>query len=214
MEEWKEFEILVRNVQSQLAKNAIVTHNVNLTGKSGAKNQCDVIIESEIGQIHFLGIIECKKYKTKIGIDIVRGFLSKINDLSAMKGIVVSEHGFTSEAELFAASNNIDLYSFVDAENIEWQNIGLIPISVIRVQLENASITAIEKDTGRILDLETALVKHENADIIINGNCRYNIESFAEYIWDTKFIFDSRLSEENKEQQIFLDSGEWEILYV
>jgi len=80
---WLEFEKLVTNIQKTLAPQAKVTHNETLKGKNGVEHQCDVVLRSNIAQFGFLCIIECKHWKKRVGLEVVRDFLSKVKDVEA-----------------------------------------------------------------------------------------------------------------------------------
>jgi hypothetical protein len=126
---WKQFEILTKKIQQDLAPNAQVTHDEKIVGRSGVKHQCDVVVRGNIGQYDFLIIMECKDWPNKkVGTEVIRDLKGKLIDISATKGVVVSSKGFTNDANILARSENINLYTLFDAENVQWSDQALIPI--------------------------------------------------------------------------------------
>jgi hypothetical protein len=75
------FEEIARRVQEQRSPMARVTRNEKIKGKSDIQNQCDIVIRSRIGTTDFLGVIECKDHTDKVGVEVVRGFKSKLDDI-------------------------------------------------------------------------------------------------------------------------------------
>ncbi len=78
-----------------------------LEGKSGTKSEIDIIAKKS-GRII---AVECKNYSDPVGIDKVRDFSQKLQDLDLRwNGIFVSISGFTSEASQFAQHNKIETW--------------------------------------------------------------------------------------------------------
>lgn len=77
-----------------------------IEGKSGAYNEIDIIVERGRQKI----AVECKNYSTPVGIEKIRDFSSKLRDIgNCWHGLVVSYSDFTSDAETYAESENIEL---------------------------------------------------------------------------------------------------------
>lgn len=84
----------------------ITKRRERIEGKSGALNEIDIVAERGKQKI----AIECKNYSSPVGIEKVRDFASKLRDLGpSWAGIIVSYSDFTSEAETYAESEDIDL---------------------------------------------------------------------------------------------------------
>lgn len=185
---WVEFEKLVQMIQKSLAPEGQVTHNEFLKGKSNVEHQCDVVLRSKVGQFPFLCVIECKQWKKRVGLEVVKGFVSKVNDIGAHHGMIVSEVGFSKKALKFAKQNNIALCKPVDAQSKVWENVGLIPIQVTFVGRGKSSfeIEASEQfgtvDTsGKGISTEAVLVfdKKKNQSL--------NLRRLCEEKWDELF---------------------------
>ena len=187
---WKQFEKLVQAIHAELAPAARVTHNERIVGKSGAPNQCDVVIRAPVGQYEFFCIVECKDWKDKVDIEVVRAFKSKIEDVGAMKGAIVSAFGFTSEAQKFAGSAGIEAYRAVDTQSLKWKEAPLVPIQVIRIELTGATLNIFDDKGGKIDIPDT----WGNPAFLLRVGFGYiSMRDFMESEWDR--IFDKHLPE-------------------
>ncbi len=81
-------------------------------GRSGNSYEIDLSIELTIQGMNMIIVIECKQHKRKIGSDVVRQFLSLIDDIKANKGLIVSEQGFQRGAIKLANHHSIALATF------------------------------------------------------------------------------------------------------
>jgi hypothetical protein len=128
---WKKFELLVHKIQSDLSPGAIVKYDVRLLGyKSRAKRQIDILVEQNVGPQKIRVVVECKDYgvgKVVTGPDI-EGFVKKLEDVRAHKGVVVSGTGFSSSAIALGEAYDVDLMEVVDAEQHEWTRLVGVPV--------------------------------------------------------------------------------------
>jgi hypothetical protein len=115
----KEYEQIVAAIHRQFAGDAKVTENEIITGKSGQPRQIDVAIRTTVdGAYPILVIIECKDYTRAVGIGKVDELIGKIDDVQAVMGVLVSNSGFTEDANHRAAQDvRVQLASVVDVEN-------------------------------------------------------------------------------------------------
>jgi Restriction endonuclease len=89
--------------------------------------QVDVVIRGVVNQYRILVIVECKDEARPVDLGTIEGFVSKIKDVRANKGVMVSTSGFTSAAIELARAHCIDTRTYVDTENIEWKTEMSIP---------------------------------------------------------------------------------------
>ncbi|MBN1968354.1 MAG: restriction endonuclease [Candidatus Delongbacteria bacterium] len=204
MKAWKEFENITEIIQAELSPDAVITRNEKIKGKSGAINECDVVIRASIGQLDFFGIIECKDHKDKIGIPFVREFITKVDDVGAMKGIIVAKNGFTSEAITLSKDKNIDTYTLFDAKEINWRKYAFIPVVVILVSLKSANVKIFNQIAGEQIKLLCSDGRVlPNNEIILFSEKDHSTISLTDYIkqiWDNLFKFDSTLTSSNLSQ--------------
>lgn len=117
---WEKFQELVASIQKVLTPKATVTPNDIITGKSGVTRKIDISIRSNLGQFKILAIIDCKDWSKPIDIGVVGAFADLLEDVSANKGAIVCNAGFTKGAKERAKEKGIDLLMAVDAENMDW----------------------------------------------------------------------------------------------
>jgi hypothetical protein len=126
---WKKFEKLVANIQQSLAPGAKVIHNDKVLGKiSKTPRQIDISIRQNVGQFNLFIAIECKDHKNLVDISSIEEFISKLKDIEANKGAIVSASGFTAAAKRTASESGIDLYRIIDTEKHDWQTYISIPV--------------------------------------------------------------------------------------
>jgi hypothetical protein len=190
-EQWKRFERLTQKIQQQLAPDARVCRNETVVGKSGALNQLDVTLRSPVGQYEFFCVFECKDWNSRVDIDTVRAFQTKVDDVQAMQGVMVSAQGFTREAHKLAEAQNIRLYRLVDAESENWNEAALIPITLGQIYLKMSSLQIIDTRTNQSIYLKDAsgkLAPEEKVYLFEKRRNRYiRIRVFLEERWDEIF---------------------------
>lgn len=127
----KEYEQIVAAIHRQFAGDAQVTENEIIRGRTGQRRQIDVAIRTNVnGAYPILVVVECKDYKDPVGIDKVDELIGKIDDVEAAMGVLVSNSGFTKDAELRAAAQDahVQLASVVDVENEKIRTRVAIPV--------------------------------------------------------------------------------------
>lgn len=190
-ESWKDFEKLVQKIQQELTPHAQVTRDEKIVGQSGSPNQCDVVVRAKVGQFDFFCVIECKDLSEKVGVEMVREFRSKLDDIGAMKGAIVSAKGFTHGAMQFASHYNINLYKLVDAQNRKWQEEAIIPILVTQIYLTKAETSIVDRATGKMIsmiDSNGEIVSQDHIYLIdIRENRYMRFRELIEREWDRIF---------------------------
>jgi len=126
---WKKFEKLVSQIQESLAPSAQVVLNEKVLGKITQTNrQVDISVKQNIGHYKIFIVIECKDYKDPVDINIIEGFVEKLKDLEANKGVIVSASGFTETAKKKAEAAGIEIYRLVDTNKHDWHTDVSIPV--------------------------------------------------------------------------------------
>jgi hypothetical protein len=127
--EWKQLEILIAEIQRQLAPGAKVTHNARLMGQdSETMRQIDVLVEQSVGQFRMMIVIDCKDYGHPVDVKGVEEFRGMVEDVRAHHGSMVSAKGFTRSAKKVARRANIALYSPIDTAPHKWQTTVALPV--------------------------------------------------------------------------------------
>ncbi len=117
---WKEFETLISRLQAAIAPGADVRENEKVVGKSGRTRQLDVTIRQTLGLYPILVVIECKSQKRRISISQVEAFVTKLRDVAASEGVIVSRNGFSEGAKAIARDNFITCLGYREAEEADW----------------------------------------------------------------------------------------------
>lgn len=113
MKKWKKFEEKTHEVVKNLNPKSEVYKNVFLKGKlSRGRRQVDVqlIDPSNYDFIAF----ECKDYKVPLDVPVIEAFNTKLLDIGAKKGSIVSNSSYTKTAINMATELGIDLLALVD----------------------------------------------------------------------------------------------------
>lgn len=119
-----EFETLAKDIFDLIAKGEPSTNiegpKVFLDGTDG-KREFDLVIRTRAAGLDFLTVVECRDHAKKLDVTHVDGFHSKMMDVNASKGVLISRHGYTSKAEAKAARLGISLYVGYDSKRVSRQ---------------------------------------------------------------------------------------------
>lgn len=114
---WKDFEDSTHKVIQSLNPQATVIKNVFIEGKlSKVLRQVDVqLVKPE--EYDFIAF-ECKDYNRALDVPIIEAFATKLKDIQAKKGAIVSNSPFTQASQNMAGELDIDLLNLVDTSNV------------------------------------------------------------------------------------------------
>ncbi|PIA78447.1 hypothetical protein BFR04_02610 [Gaetbulibacter sp. 4G1] len=157
-----EFEKLAESIFKKLIRDdrfESVEHNVQLMGQDGLR-QIDVLVKTKSIGMEFNTIIECKDYKRKLSIIYVDSFHSKLLDVNASKGILVSRNGFSTKAISKAKRLGITLCTADEASDPNWKLKVDIPIVLEEIQPVHFRFT------GEFNTQEMINIPHENLPVI------------------------------------------------
>ena len=128
---WKRFEKVVNAIHELKLEGAEVKFDDEIIGKrTGRPRQIDISARFRHGFYDYLIVVECKDYNGKIPIEKLEAFRSKIEDVGAQKGIMVSSGGFQAGAEATAKTYNIDLFTLEEVKTDWSQVVGEVAVSV------------------------------------------------------------------------------------
>lgn len=106
---WSEYEVEVLEYLRSKFESATITRDVKLMGKlSNVPRQLDIVIDSQIADLHIRVAVECKNWKTKLNVRHVGEFIDKLRDAGLSRGLVIARRGF-SEAAYQRAISETDL---------------------------------------------------------------------------------------------------------
>lgn len=95
-----------------------VERNVYLAGKSTVKHQIDVFYQFKNAGLTHRVAIECKDHTRPIDKGRVQEFATKLHDIGGISGIMISQSGFQSGAEILANHLDITLKTTKDLPTI------------------------------------------------------------------------------------------------
>ena len=104
-----------------------VQHNVKLQGPDGER-QIDVLVTHEHANVKYLTVVECKDYRGKLNVTHIDAFASKLTDVKASKGILVSRNGFSKTAIQKAKRVGIELCIVDSAEKLLKELVKEVPV--------------------------------------------------------------------------------------
>ena len=124
--DWQDYEELVKDIYGALGKAHGVTiecwgTNCRRVGKSGATYQIDLLTTFTDGVHRYQTAIECKYWDRHVGRDVINKHAQLVDDVQVNKGVVVSKMGFSSQAKMVAAANNIGLVELRKPLDQDWE---------------------------------------------------------------------------------------------
>lgn len=107
-----EFELFVKSllVEQLNCPGVEIYHRKKIQGRrSSYLHEIDLSFEITVARTRVFVIVECKAYKKPVSVDDVMELHSRIDDIGAHKGMLVSTSGFTSGAVALADAHGIAL---------------------------------------------------------------------------------------------------------
>lgn len=115
---WKKFEKLILGIHLLNKEGAEIKLDDTIAGKRTSRpRQIDISLKFHQGYYDYLAIVECKD--TLVSIDMVESFKTKIEDVGAHRGIVVTSKGYQSGAVEAAKAYDIELFKLSE-ESTDW----------------------------------------------------------------------------------------------
>ena len=115
------FQRLIYTIQHSVTADAVVTESKMLPNiRTGSPVEVDIVIEAETGTIPMIIGIECTATGRPATVEWVREMSGKHQDLPTDKLVLVSQSGFSSEAEEIAQAHNVEVITLREAEAFDW----------------------------------------------------------------------------------------------
>lgn len=119
---WKKFEKLVAAVHKVKNDGAQVIYDEKILGKrTSRERQVDISLRFKNTYYSHFVAIECKDFQSAVPISAVEAFKTKLEDISADKGVMVSRNGFQQGAIDTAKAYGIELFT-LDKDAAQWIN--------------------------------------------------------------------------------------------
>lgn len=185
--DWKKLEEIIAFIQTELAPGAVVRHDHKIKGRSGRTRQLDVTIMQNISTVPILIVLECKQYKRPVGIEKLEAFATKLRDVRANCGVMVSESGFDEGARAMAAHENIVLKNYREANETDWTTL-VAPsfwVSVTKNHIEDIKCVAfLDEQLQETIEVPLALSLFDQ-DRKAYGNTENTSLSLNELFWES-----------------------------
>jgi hypothetical protein len=179
MLDWRELERVVAAMHTKVDQNAVVEHDVRLKGKSGHRYQVDVLIRRQVGMYETRIVVECKRHARPVGVAAVGSFRTTLEDLGAMRGVLVSASGFSKPAIALADRYSITLLSYRQASDADWHEL-TSPESQLYFIIDSITFDhfeiATEPDEDRPLAPDEEIVD-------ASGTVLATVKAFQKMVW-------------------------------
>lgn len=108
--EWKEYEDLVFETLVSENPDLEFQKDVGIVGHiSSRSRQIDILAKGVVAGHELLVVVDCKHRANSLDVNDVGQFVTLLNDVAADVGILVTETGFSSAAEILAKRSRIKL---------------------------------------------------------------------------------------------------------
>lgn len=97
-----------------------VIQNKHLIDNSGIRRQFDIYWEFTLGGIVYKNVIECKDYSSKISMEKIDAFKSKIGQFPGVTGIFATTSGYQKGAQELAKKYNIPILVIREPQKNDW----------------------------------------------------------------------------------------------
>lgn len=176
----KYFEKKTHNIISKLNPDKQVLPDVRIRGKlSESSRQLDVILRDP-DEYDFIAF-ECKDEKTVIGTPTVEGYNTKLLDVGAKKGAIVSNTTFSRGARRMADKLKIDLLQIVDTGDEAIKTKLLAPSGLVNERVDTWSIVF----KGDLPDeIKVNNPDLSNLEVVLCDGKKANIKEIVCSIWD------------------------------
>lgn len=193
-----DFQKLVKFIYEKISPlgGSVIESGMVLDTDAKLEREVDILIECTVAGHKIKIAIECRDRGRKDSVEWIDGVIGKTKSLAVNKVVAVSNSGFSKAAENKARANNIDIVTFLDANDIDWSRYfikpGLAMVSGESFELKKFGFYCDNK----LIDLPElgldAMVYHKGEEV---GTLEEFVESFfrKQYIqWAEKYILEHR----------------------
>ncbi len=185
--DWKKYENEIFEAFKTTYPNAKISFNQKIIGRySKIERQVDVLIEGRIAGKKIRLVIDGKYYSKKIDVKEVDSFISMVEDIDAVQGILVTSKGYSegaiNRAYYGPTDIELDILNFEELKN--FQGFGGIPYSGQHGVIVPAPFGWILDGTRRTGCIATLYQRGKSYELAIkSGEFAYvNIFSFDENV--------------------------------
>jgi hypothetical protein len=160
-----EYEDLVELIFRALTENTndTVERNVRLESPDGMR-EIDVLVRSSVGPIELTTIVEARDFARTINVTQIDGFHSKIQDVRASKGVMVTRGGYSKTARQKAARLGITLLRADQYENVR-DTTDDVPVLVREIRQNDFAISFEVHLEGGTTITQAAILRLNDVDL-------------------------------------------------
>lgn len=115
----KTLEKAVARIQQMLDPASAVTHDEWIIDRLGIRRQFDVVVRGTAMGREYLGVIECKDWRDKIGTPEVEAFVAKARSVNAQIVLMVSYKGFSEPGLKLARFEGVGTLSLLPNDPLD-----------------------------------------------------------------------------------------------
>ena len=119
--DWKQYEKEIHTYFEQSFPEAEISHDVKEVGKySKVQRQIDVLITQYVAGNRVSVVVDGKYFNKKVDVKGVEQFIGMLEDLDALKGLIISKEGFSegalNRAHFGPSKVELDILNFKETE--------------------------------------------------------------------------------------------------
>jgi hypothetical protein len=120
---WEQLELIIADIQRQLAPEAEVRHDHWVKGRSGRRRKLDITVSQKVSLYPIFIVFDCKRHAKPVKMKDVEAFAGQLEDVKASLGVMISNSGFDAGAKAVATQKNIILQTYRAAEDADWREL-------------------------------------------------------------------------------------------
>lgn len=176
----KYFEKKTHQVLSRMNPSKEVVPNVRIVGKlSESSRQLDVVLRDP-GEYDFIAF-ECKDETSSIGTPTIEGYYTKLIDVGAKHGAIVSNSPFTRGARRMAAKLKIDLLHLVDTGDEAIKTKLLCPSGIVHERVKTWHLGFAQKPPQ---GFPFNAIDYSDLVVVFPDGKPQSIKQLATEVWD------------------------------
>jgi hypothetical protein len=130
------YNAIISQIFNELQPKSRIKINDQIKGLiSGKTHNIDISVRSTLENEEILTVIQTSAESNRIDIDQLKTFSDTLSDISAAKGFIISNAGFTNSSVSMAPALGIELLSIIDAKSTKWADDIKIPVLAIQPNL-------------------------------------------------------------------------------
>lgn len=182
-----DFQKLVTFIYERISpEGGLVTESgMVLDKEAGVYREVDILLENKIAGHNIKIAVECRDRSRKDSVEWIDGIIGKTKSLDVDKVVAVSSSGFSKTAALKAKANNIDLVTYKEASEINWEKYILKPGLALVSDFSYSLKRVLYWDNTEFKDI---IDLNLDSTVIHDGQEEGNIKECFELLFKKHFI--------------------------